>query len=108
MNANTCSVVSKPGARCIGGRFCSVCQPDYILALAMGLHPRLGEESPVAMLTAELLRMIIDMTRYKWQLPAWLSCDWDVKMQKRRRAIKVLKSSRAAKLRREHERVDGD
>ena len=114
MNANTCSVVGKSGARCIGGAFCSVCQPDYDLALAMGLHPRLGKESPVAMLlgtmTADLLRTIIYMTRPKREVPAWISCDWDVKMrdvkmQKRRRAIKVLNSSRAAKRRRENERV---
>ena len=36
-----------------------VCFIDYDLALAMGLHPRLGKESPVAMLlgtiTADLL-----------------------------------------------------
>jgi hypothetical protein len=109
MNANTCSVVGKPGVRCIGGPFCGVCQPDYDLALAMGLHPRLGKESPVAMLlgtmTADLLRTIIYMTRPKREVPAWLFCDWDVKMQKRRRAIKVLNSSRAAKRRRENERV---
>ena len=86
-----------------------MCQPDYDLALAMGLHPRLGKESPVAMLlgtmTADLLRTIIYMTRPKREVPAWISCDWDVKMQKRRRAIKVLNSSRAAKRRRENERV---
>ena len=112
MNANTGSVVGKPGVRCIGGRFCSMFQPEYILTLVMGLHPRLGEESPVAMLlrtmTADLLCTIIDMTRPKREVPAWFFCDWDVKMQKRRRAIKVLKSSRTAKLRREHERVYGD
>jgi len=88
------AVVQQPLARCITGFFCSACKPDYGMALAMGLHPRLGEESPVAVLTADLLRTIIEMTRPKRQLPAWLSCGWDVRMQERR-------SSRVAKRKRE-------
>ena len=75
------------------------------MALAMGLHSRLGKDSPVAMLTEELLRMITEMTRPKRELPAWLSCGWHDRMQQRRRARAVLFSSRAAQ--QERERVYG-
>ena len=95
------AVVQQPIARCITGFFCSVCKPDYGMALAMGLHPRLGEESPVAALTEDLLRTIIDMTKPKRRVPPWLSCDWDDRMLQRRRACAVLFSARRAQRRRE-------
>ena len=95
------AVVQQPIARCVTGFFCSVCKPDYGLALAMALHPRLGEQSPAAGLTEDLLRTIIEMTRPKRQLPAWLSCAWHVRMQERHRARAVLDSSRRAQRRRE-------
>jgi hypothetical protein len=99
------AVVNQPLARCITGYCCSVCKPDYNMALAMGLHMRLGEESPLAMLTDDLLRTIIEKTKPKRQLPAWLSCSWNVTMQKRRQARAVLDSSRASKRKREDERA---
>jgi hypothetical protein len=71
------------------------------MALAMALHARLGNDSPVAMLTEELLRMITEMTRPKRQLPDWMCCGWPVRMFKRRRAVAVLFSCRAAKRKRE-------
>ena len=98
------AVVSQPIARCITGYFCSVCKPDYNMALAMGLQERLGKDSPLAVLTDDLLRTIIEKTKPKRQVPAWMSCSWDLKMRQRRRARAVLESSRAAKRRREKER----
>ena len=95
------AVVDQPVARCITGYCCSVCKPDYILAMTMGLHPRLGEASPVAGLTEDLLRIIIEKTKPKRQVPAWMSCSWNVKMQQRRRARNVLEASRAAKRKRD-------
>jgi hypothetical protein len=95
------AVVQQPIARCITGFFCSVCKPDYGMALAMGLHPRLGGGSPVAVLTEDILRKIIEMTRPKRQLPLWLSCGWHVRVQQRHRARAVLDSSRRAQRKRE-------
>ena len=90
-----------PSAPCITPLFCGVCKPHYSMALAMGLHPRLGEESPGAALTEALLRTIIDMTKPKRRVPPWLSCDWDDRMLQRRRACAVLFSARRAQRRRE-------
>ena len=98
-------MANQPLALCVTGHFCSVHKPDYNMALAMGLHMRLGEESPLAMLTDDLLRTIIEKTKPKRQLPAWLSCSWNVRMQKRRQARAVLDSSRASKRKREDERA---
>ena len=70
---------AQPLARCITGYFCSDCKPHYNMALAMGLHGRLGEASPLANLTDDLLRKIIDGTKYKRTLPAWMSCSWNPK-----------------------------
>ena len=95
------AVVDQPLARCITGYCCSVCKPDYILAMTMGLHPRLGEASPVSTLTDDLLRMIIEKTKPKRQVPAWMSCSWNLRMQQRRRARAVLDASRAAQRKRE-------
>ena len=89
--------------RCITGYCCSVCKPDYILAMAMGLHARLGEDSPVAALTGDLVHIIVEMTKSKRKLPAWLSCSWNVIMQKKIRARAVLECSRAAARMREYE-----
>ena len=98
--------LKRPIARCITPRFCSVCEPDLSMALAMGLHTRLGEESPVGVLTADLLYAIIEMTRPKRQVPMWMSCDWHVKLEQRRRALAVLLSSRRAQSRRAHTTPD--
>lgn len=95
------AVVDQPVARCITRNFCSVCKPDYILAMTMGLHPRLGEASPLSVLTEDLLRTIIEKTKPKRQVPAWMSCNWDLKMRQRRRARAVLEASRAAQRKRE-------
>jgi len=75
-------VVNPPLARCITGYFCAACKPHYHLALAMGLHPRLGAESVVAVLTADLLQLITSMTEYKRRLPEWMCCSWDLKNRK--------------------------
>ena len=96
-------VVQQPITRCITGYFCGVCKPDYSMALVMGLHPRLGRDSPVAMLTEDLLRTITEMTRPKRKLPDWMCCGWPVRMLQRRRAAAVLFSSRTAKRKRELE-----
>jgi len=93
--------LKQPDTRCITPHFCSVCKPDLSMALAMGLHTRLGEESPVAVLTEDLLRTIIEMTRPKAQVPMWMSCNWHVRRQQRRRALAVLLSSRRAQRKRE-------
>ena len=92
--------VKTPVARCVTGYFCSTCKPDYSMALAMGLHPRLGKDSPAAVLTDDLLRTITEMTRPKRQLPDWMCCGWHVRMQQRHRARAVLLASRAATRRR--------
>ncbi len=97
------AVVNQPLALCVTGYFCSVHKPDYNMALAMGLHMRLGQDSPLAVLTDDLLRSIIEKTKPKRQVPAWMSCSWNVTMQKRRRARAVLDSSRASKRKREQE-----
>lgn len=91
------AVVQQPIARCITGYFCSVCKPYYSMALAMGLHPRLGKESPVAMLTEDLLHTIIEMTKPKRQLPEWMCCRWNIRTVQRRQPSAVLFSSRPAK-----------
>ena len=65
-----------PRARCVTGYFCSECRPDYTMALAMGTHERLGKLSPVAPLTSDVLRMIVDLTKPKRTLPAWMSCNF--------------------------------
>ena len=101
------ALLNQPTVRCLTGYFCNVCKPDYSMALAMGLHPRLGEDSPVAILTGELLHMIIEMTKPKRKLPAWMSCSWNLNFAKRRRASAVLECSRAAKRKREDERDYG-
>ena len=98
--------LKRPIARCITPRFCSVCEPNYSMALAMGLHSRLGEESPVAVLTDDLMRRIIEMTRPKAQVPMWMSCAWEARIQQRRRALAVLVSSRRAQSRRAHTTPD--
>ena len=92
-----CALLNQPFQRCITGYFCSVCKPDYNLALTMGLHPRLGKDSPVAVLTGELVYMIVEMTKSKRKLPAFMSCSWNLNFAKRRRARAVLECSRAAK-----------
>ena len=68
-----------PRARCVTGYFCSACKPDYTMALVMGTHERLGELSPVGPLTSDVLRMIIDLTKPKRTLPAWMSCSFKLK-----------------------------
>ena len=83
------AVVDQRRARCISVHCCSVCKPDCILAMTMGLHPRLGEASPVSALTEDLLRMIIEKTKPKLQVPAWMSCSWNIEMQQRRQARAV-------------------
>jgi hypothetical protein len=90
------ALLNQPFQRCITGYFCSVCKPDYNLALTMGLHPRLGKDSPVAVLTGELVHMIVEMTKSKRKLPAFMSCSWNLNFAKRRRARAVLECSRAA------------
>ena len=75
-------------AHCLTPFYCRVCKPDYNVALAMALHPRLGEASPVAALTEDLMRTIIEMTKSKRQVqvPLWMSCDWIDSTQQRRGA----------------------
>ena len=97
------AVVEQPLVRCLTGYCCSVCKPDYILAMAMGLHQRLGQQSPVVVLTGELVSMIIEMTKPRRKLPAWLSCSWNLNFAKRRQARAVLECSRTAKRKREDE-----
>ena len=75
-------VVQQPIARCITGYFCSTCKPDYNMALAMGTHGRLGEASPLANLTDDLLRKIIEATKPRRTLPAWMSCSFNLKEYK--------------------------
>jgi hypothetical protein len=101
------ALLNQPLVRCITGYFCSVCKPDYSMALAMSLHPRLGKASPVSVLTGELMHMIIQMTQPKRKLPAWMSCSWNLHFAKKTRARAVLECSRAAKRKREDERDYG-
>ncbi len=80
---------------------CIMCKPDYVIALVMALHPRLGDQSPVAALLADLLQMIIRMTRPHRMLPGWMSCTWNLYLQQRRLARAVLECSRAAQRKRD-------
>ena len=80
---------------------CIMCKPDYVIALVMALHPRLGDLSAVAALTADLLHMIIQMTRPHRMLPGWMSCTWNLYLQQRRLARAVLECSRAAQRKRD-------
>jgi hypothetical protein len=91
--------------RCRNGFLCMMCKPDYILAMVMGLHRRLGAESAVAVLTGDLVHMIIEMINPKRQIPRWLSCSWDVNVGKRNQARALLKCSRAAQRERD-DRMD--
>ena len=95
--------LNQPFVRCITGYFCSVCKPDYTMAVVMGLHKRLGEHSPIAMLTGDLLHIIIEMTKPKRKLPAWMSCSWNLNFAKKKRARTVLECSRAAQRLRQHD-----
>ena len=70
---------TQPRARCITGFFCSACRPDYNIAIAMGLHPRLGQVSPLAQLTDDLLHKIIENTKPRRTLPAWMSCSFSLR-----------------------------
>jgi hypothetical protein len=104
MRANLrAAVVQQPMVRCLTGYCCSVCKPDYILVMVMGLHQRLGQQSPVSVLTGELVNMIMEMTKSRKKLPAWLSCSWNLNFAKKRQARAVLECSRAAKRKREDE-----
>jgi hypothetical protein len=96
------ALLNQPLERCITGYFCSVCKSDYNMALVMGLHPRLGKDSLVAILTGDLLLMIVEMTKPQRKLPAFLSCSWNLNFAKRRRARAVLECSRAAKRERDN------
>ena len=69
----------KSKANCVTGLCCGTCKPDYSLALAMGMHGRLGEASPLAYLTDDLLSKIIENTTPKRALPEWMSCTWKAK-----------------------------
>jgi len=80
---------------------CIMCKPDYVIALVMALHPRLGDQSPLAALLADLLQMIIQMTRPSRMLPGWMSCTWNLYLQQRRLARAVLECSRAAQRKRD-------
>jgi hypothetical protein len=99
------ALLNQPAVRCMPVYFCSLCKPEYIIALAMGLHPRLSDESPVAALPVDILHMIIDMTKPKRQFPAWMSCTWNLSSAKRRQARAVLECSLAAQRKREHNRA---
>jgi hypothetical protein len=81
----------QPLARCLTGFFCSTCEPDYIMALAMGTHERLGQASPLANLTDDLLRKIIDGTKPRRQVPAWMSCTWSA-----RKARKIARTAHSS------------
>ena len=74
-----CAGKPQPFARCITGFCCSACKPDYSMALAMGLHGRMGQASPMANLTDDLLRKIIDATKPRRTILPWMSCSWQAK-----------------------------
>jgi hypothetical protein len=82
---------TQPLARCISGYFCSTCKPDYNMALAMGTHERLGQASPLASLTDDLLLKIIDGTEPRRQVPAWMSCTWSA-----RKARKIARTAHSS------------
>jgi hypothetical protein len=69
----------QPIARCLTGYWYSRCTADNNIALAMGLHQRLGEASPLAPLTDDLLRKIIDSTKTRRTKPAWMSCSFSIR-----------------------------
>jgi hypothetical protein len=98
------ALINQPVEFCLLRYCCSMCKPDYTMAVVMGLHSRLGDESPVALLTVDLVHMIMDMTKPKRPKPGWLDCTWDVYCAKRRRARAVLECSRAAQRERDHDR----
>ncbi len=98
------ALLNQAAIRCMPVYFCSLCKPDYVIALVMGLHPRLGDESHLAVLTLDLVHMIIDMTHPKRKMPPWMSCTWNLEFAKRRRARAVLECSRASQREREYDR----
>ena len=69
----------KSKASCATGFCCDACKPDYRMAVAMGMHMRLGEASPFAYLTDDLLNKIIESTTPKRAIPEWMSCTWKAK-----------------------------
>jgi hypothetical protein len=73
----------KSNAHCVTGFYCGACKPDYHMALAMCTHRRLGEASPLANLTDDLLHNIIKSTMPKRKLPEWMSCTWKARKAKK-------------------------
>jgi hypothetical protein len=45
------------------------------LAVAMGLHDRLGADAGISVFSPELVKVILDMTKTKQrQVPDWMGC----------------------------------
>lgn len=71
-----------PPATCPAGFCCSACKDNFPnppapkqLALAMGLHGRLGADAGISVLSPELVRAILDLAKSKQrQVADWMGC----------------------------------
>lgn len=71
-----------PPPTCPAGFCCSGCKENVQdtasqkqLAVAMGLHDRLGADAGMSVLSPELVKAILDMTKTKQrQVPDWMGC----------------------------------
>ena len=71
-----------PPPTCPAGFCCSACKENVQdaasqkqLAVAMGLHDRLGADAGISVFSPELVKVILDMTKTKQrQVPDWMGC----------------------------------
>lgn len=80
-----------PPPTCPAGFCCTACKADVQntasqkqLAVAMALHDRLGADAGVAVLSSELVKAILDLTKSKQRsVPDWMGCSWSVRRKQR-------------------------
>ena len=81
-----------PPRTCPAGFCCSACKQNVQdtasqkqLAVAMGLHGRLGAGAGMSVLSPELVKAILDMTKSKLrQVPDWIGCSWALRQKRKR------------------------
>jgi len=81
-----------PPPTCPAGFCCSACKENVQdtaaqkqLAVAMGLHDRLGADAVMSVLSPELVKVILDLTKAKQrQVPDWMGCSWSLRRKRKR------------------------